>query len=874
MSSSYKIDFNDGTSNPGNNPIAIARDDRDQESVDVTLFGRGTFSYGESLNENLLHLLEHFASHEAERDIAVSVEERRDRVANIRPHQNNWVVTNPSVGQLWANKTNEHLHVLLQNTRKWDALMNSGDVTVNWGVIADDQTIPLPVSATGYVYTDDECAWIVSPSAYGDSTAYMTCTAAARKVTARAGASASVNSPIAAHYMIIGIRDNVNVGSSGGTAGASGQTLSLSTTPLAVMGLTNTPINGVITVTTVDSLGNAVPAANLTYTWYRVTEGGDAACTTVQYNDPVQNPDVNGVFTFTAVSQFPLMCNPSWRVVAQHTDGRRGEAIVQMVWNFQAPQTELVVSTTSISYANAPTNEIASATVNATITGGVGPFTIEWSEEAVDGSGAIKTSQDPAISPPVSSAGTSLLTTATYSLQRASAQTIFTRVAVTVSDSEGRQTRSFTTIRYNFIAADEGSIPPEQEPLQMNVDGTLEGVYTIEGSAYIEPTAGADTRVFTLEIPVQVIGTAQGTSLAITRLRDTDRVQFNLISPAFVSNATSAVFTFAISANTASAYPGSNSDAWRITFVAQDGRTVSRDVITKFNYLTTLRPLSATVSSPTVIATAASEPTPAPTYVTLSANVQGGLGPFTYLWDTSAISDTAPFKVVGAKDRPTLTLQLRGTTFNNAQFDDVVWPAPTPGTQNFAYSIPVSVVVRDSSSPSQQVTAEATASIRFNVDSTAMTVAPSYHRQVADYTPNSNYSMKGDWICNPSFNGTGTYEFPVGERVSIDVIRGSGSYTYTWTEEARAGGSTLTPVIVIPDTTQPNKLVTFRAQETNCAAGVRQYEGTWRCNVVDNHTGKTLIHRDRIQIKVCSAAPGAIPASIARVPAGVGFSCA
>lgn len=875
MSSTYRIDFNDATSNPGNNPVVVDRNTRDTTSVDLTLFGRGTFNYGEELNENLVHLLEHFASAEAERVVGSTIIQRREAVANIAPNTSNWAIRQPTVGQLWANKTTSHLHVFAQNIRKWDALAATGDVTANWGVIADGETIPLPISPTGYEYTEDECVWIVSPTELTLAINAAEFSADNRVVTATARYEDS-DTPITANYMIIGIRDNVNAGSASADEGGFSQTLTVSISPLAVVGNIDESVAGTVEVTTVDASGNVLTPSGLTYTWYRVNESGDPICSGVSYDDPVRQDPSNAIFTFVASSQFPGACNPSWRVVVTDGTGREGESNTQMVFVFQTPQDVLTVSPVALSSAAAEANEIATAEVSATISGGTAPYTIEWSEEAIDGSGALLVTQTPPVTPPFTPTGDTTTTTASYSLQRATAQTVFTRVSVIVTDSESRQARGFTTIRYNFIESDTSIITPEIEPLTLVVDGTTEGVYTIENSAYIEPVAGDDGRVFTLSIPVSVIGTSQGNQIAITRLRDTDRVQFNLISPSIIFNATSGTFVFSITASTAAYYPGTNSDAWRITFTATDGRTVSRDVITKFNYLTNQRPLAVTVGDVTVTAVAQDQAIPDLTYVTLAASVQGGQAPYSYVWNTSAISTTAPFVIVGPTDRSTLTLALRGTTYNRDKQGEIVWPAPSVGDTDWVYSVPVSVTVRDSSLPSQEITATATAGIKFNVDDTTMSVAAAYSFTTADltYSANDPYTMKGCWLCNESYvNASAPQQYNTFSRVTLNIKGGSGAYGLQWVEETVAAGSTLTGVIVFPDTTNYGKNVYFRSSETNCTAGNRYYEATWRCDVTDLHTGKVIEHVEVVRLDACRAAPGSVDQQIQKVPCGSGFTC-
>lgn len=173
--------------------------------ADITFIGKNRLEYGEVFNNNLLHLLEHFASPE-------------DPTAPGTPHLAAVVsplLQRPTVGQIWYNKTKKRPYVW--NGRKWISFEQNDVAAGNSGVIFHLQQIPKPVSQNdGYVYDYSECSWVVSPFGLteSDRIVYMSCyTDAEARVYMqyrRAGNPALTDGY--ASYQIIGIRDTANHG--------------------------------------------------------------------------------------------------------------------------------------------------------------------------------------------------------------------------------------------------------------------------------------------------------------------------------------------------------------------------------------------------------------------------------------------------------------------------------------------------------------------------------------------------------------------------------------------------------------------------------------------------------------------------------------
>lgn len=182
--------------------IVIKEGDIDN-SLALKLFGRKKLSYGKDLNENLLRLLETFA---CPQDGDSPIPDKSKASDNM--------FDNPVEGQMWYNSTPMKEGLYVFDGASWVPMRKFGDVAANWGVIADGNQIPLPVSPSGRTFSYSECAWIVSPYGYPNSIDYMTCrTSSDATVTMQYSLE---NDPELiggfANYLIIGIPGNINGG--------------------------------------------------------------------------------------------------------------------------------------------------------------------------------------------------------------------------------------------------------------------------------------------------------------------------------------------------------------------------------------------------------------------------------------------------------------------------------------------------------------------------------------------------------------------------------------------------------------------------------------------------------------------------------------
>ena len=121
------------------------------DEVDIALVGKRRLEYGEIFDENVLHLLENFACPSDAGD-----DDAPDTAVAF-----GLLLENPSIGQVWFNSTNDRAYVY--DGTVWVPLGKHDDVNGNYGTINDGQTIPLPVSPNGTIFTYDECSWIVTP---------------------------------------------------------------------------------------------------------------------------------------------------------------------------------------------------------------------------------------------------------------------------------------------------------------------------------------------------------------------------------------------------------------------------------------------------------------------------------------------------------------------------------------------------------------------------------------------------------------------------------------------------------------------------------------------------------------------------------------
>lgn len=184
-------------------PVLVPSKTVDQSSFPIALFGRQKLEYGELMNENILHLLENFACPEDETNPGNPDLERAL----------DFTLGNPVDGQLWYNSTDGYLY--LRKDDVWVLLTLDGEISANFGAIAHGEQLPLPVSSTGYVYSYDECAWIVSPRNYEEGILRMVCTTDPTDSTVDhryvyLGSTVEIEGT--ANYMIVAIKGNENIG--------------------------------------------------------------------------------------------------------------------------------------------------------------------------------------------------------------------------------------------------------------------------------------------------------------------------------------------------------------------------------------------------------------------------------------------------------------------------------------------------------------------------------------------------------------------------------------------------------------------------------------------------------------------------------------
>ncbi len=194
----YTISF----TNKNLTPIAV-RDDTINQQLDITLFGLSDTPYGQLLQENFLHLLEHFAL-----PSTVSNENSPNTPEAIET-----LLQNPISGELWYNKTNSTLYLF--NGTSWMPLVRTDQVAANWGVIANGSQIPLPQTPLdGVPFAYSDCVWIVSPFNYPQNISNLTCsTDQNANVTVQYIYSSDVTNTIQdgyANYLILAIKGNEN----------------------------------------------------------------------------------------------------------------------------------------------------------------------------------------------------------------------------------------------------------------------------------------------------------------------------------------------------------------------------------------------------------------------------------------------------------------------------------------------------------------------------------------------------------------------------------------------------------------------------------------------------------------------------------------
>jgi hypothetical protein len=196
MTDSYRIKKSEYSSNNPDTYIDIDLGGINTTASDLTLAGR-TREYGESYNENILHLLENFDSPEA-------TETQAETIYHAIPA----VLINPIDGQVWFNSTRKIPYVYFRG--RWYPKAEVGDIASNWGTIASGVALPIPVGAQGQTFTYDECSWIISPTYVPVETKLVTCTSDSGTgvVTVQYTNTSDVVVPSEAFYQIVAIRGN------------------------------------------------------------------------------------------------------------------------------------------------------------------------------------------------------------------------------------------------------------------------------------------------------------------------------------------------------------------------------------------------------------------------------------------------------------------------------------------------------------------------------------------------------------------------------------------------------------------------------------------------------------------------------------------
>lgn len=259
MTDTYRVKKSEYSSSDPSTYIDIDLGGVNNTSTDLTLVGR-TREYGEQYNQNILHLLENFASPEVS-------DTRTYSIYHAVPD----VLLNPVDGQTWFNTTRKINYAYFRG--RWIPQSYAGSTAANWGTVLSGVALPRPVGRDGYVFPYAECAWVVAPTYIPSEIKAMTCS-----VNGTTGVvSATYTPPIGAvqpmevFYQIIGIKANDYLGGNDATSLRvilnkyliEGTVPPTNTFPATIYTPTASP--AVVTVT-------GTPAGRtLRYTWIRVS---------------------------------------------------------------------------------------------------------------------------------------------------------------------------------------------------------------------------------------------------------------------------------------------------------------------------------------------------------------------------------------------------------------------------------------------------------------------------------------------------------------------------------------------------------------------------------------------------------------------------
>jgi len=194
-------DYNVKFTNTDNPTILLEPKDINKD-YSITFFGRTRLNYGRDMNENLLHLLEHFACREDSEnpgnpDLTIAIDD---------------LLANPVEGQVWLNSTTEVPY--FWDGSRWVAFGMLDDYAANSGRISHGQQIPMPVSTSGYEFSPEECVWIVSPSNLPGIVDYFICKTDSDAFVNMQYSLITSSSMIdgCANYLIFGLKYNTNNG--------------------------------------------------------------------------------------------------------------------------------------------------------------------------------------------------------------------------------------------------------------------------------------------------------------------------------------------------------------------------------------------------------------------------------------------------------------------------------------------------------------------------------------------------------------------------------------------------------------------------------------------------------------------------------------
>lgn len=258
MTDTYRIKKSEYSSNNPDTYIDIDLGGINTSATDLTLAGR-TREYGEAYNENVLHLLENFASPEAD-----------DTQAHTIFHAIPAVLNNPIDGQTWFNNTRKISYTYFRG--RWYPKASVGDIASNWGTIVSGVALPLPVGEGGQTFTYSECSWIVSPTYMPVEVKAVNCTVNATTGVVTTTYTRSLDDVVVAgeaFYQIVAIRGNDLLGgntSTGLRATISGYLVRKQVPPLSSFPTVITSTEQVTVAPTGAEIGNTYR-----YTWTRVS---------------------------------------------------------------------------------------------------------------------------------------------------------------------------------------------------------------------------------------------------------------------------------------------------------------------------------------------------------------------------------------------------------------------------------------------------------------------------------------------------------------------------------------------------------------------------------------------------------------------------